>query len=154
MASTRPIRAKFQDLGSYEFRKYQDNLKTSKNYCLVFGPPPEMKILLVLAKNSWKTAIEHRVCLKCFANDCRWDDFYPELIWDQKYVYEFYIILLGPFTRNLFFLAVIMVVFAVDTLKSNSEKISNRKCVKKTLSHLAVLTHLRVFIWEILILAR
>ena len=29
--------------------------KTSYNYCLVLSPPPEMKILSVLVKISWKT---------------------------------------------------------------------------------------------------
>ena len=30
-----------------------------KNYCLLLSPPPEMKILSVLAKFSWEIEIEH-----------------------------------------------------------------------------------------------
>ena len=39
-------------------RKYQENLKTSQNYCLVLTPPPEMKILSALPKIVWKAEIE------------------------------------------------------------------------------------------------
>ena len=34
------------------------NLKTSQNYCLELSPPPEIKILSVIVKNSLKTQIE------------------------------------------------------------------------------------------------
>ena len=47
-----------------------------------FSPPPEMKILSLLIKISWKTKIElscsalfymkTRVCLKYFVKDCLW----------------------------------------------------------------------------------
>ena len=40
-----------EDPGAEEIRKYQENLKTSQNFCLVPSPPPEMK-MSVLAKNS------------------------------------------------------------------------------------------------------
>ena len=33
-------------------KKYQENLKTLLNYCLVLDPPPELKILSVLVKIS------------------------------------------------------------------------------------------------------
>ena len=56
-----------------------------KNYCLLLSPPPEMKILSVLAKFSWEIEIEHsrsalfhmkiRVSLKRFVNDCLWQQF-------------------------------------------------------------------------------
>ena len=45
-------------LGSCEIRTYQENIKTSWNYCLGLSPPPEMKILSVLAKISRKMKIE------------------------------------------------------------------------------------------------
>ena len=39
--------------------KYQDDLKIWCNYSLVLSLAPTIKILLILAKNSWKTDIEH-----------------------------------------------------------------------------------------------
>ena len=41
-----------------KIRKYQENVKTSSNYSLVLSFLPNMKILLILAKNSWKIEIE------------------------------------------------------------------------------------------------
>ena len=43
-----------KDLGSKKIRKYQENLETSYNYCLVICPPPEIKILSVLVEISSK----------------------------------------------------------------------------------------------------
>ena len=45
-------------LRSYEIRKYQENLKISQNYTLVPSIPAKIKILLNLAKNSWKLEIK------------------------------------------------------------------------------------------------
>ena len=45
-------------LGLYEMGKYQKNLKTSQNYCLLVSPLVEMKNQLVLVKISCKTEIE------------------------------------------------------------------------------------------------
>ena len=66
-----------------DFSKLRNIWKISKlkNYYLVLSPPPEMKILSVLVKISWKKQklnisrnalfqIKTRVCLKYFANDC------------------------------------------------------------------------------------
>ena len=39
-----------KDLRASEVRKYQENLKTSQNYCLVPRPPPEMNIPPPLAE--------------------------------------------------------------------------------------------------------
>ena len=41
-----------------EIRKYQQNLKTSQNYCLALSPPPKIKTLSVLARISRKTEIK------------------------------------------------------------------------------------------------
>ena len=48
-----------KNLGSYEIRKNErENLKTSLNCNLILSLPPEMKPLLILAKNSWKVETE------------------------------------------------------------------------------------------------
>ena len=62
-----------------KIRKYQD-LKTLQNYGLVLSVAPKIKILSILAKNSWKIEIElfplgaisqkTTVCLKYFGQDC------------------------------------------------------------------------------------
>ena len=43
-----------QDLRSLEIKKYQENVKTLYNFCLLFSTPPEMKVLLLLAKSLLK----------------------------------------------------------------------------------------------------
>ena len=40
------------DVRYWEVSLYHRNFKTSWNYCLVLSPPPKIKILSVLAKNS------------------------------------------------------------------------------------------------------
>ena len=60
-------------------RKYQENLKTSQNYCSAFTPPHEMKILSALPEiaekqklnfsNSVLFHMKTKVCLKYFASD-------------------------------------------------------------------------------------
>ena len=64
----------FRILGHLEI---SEKLKALWNYCLVLGPPPEMKIFSVLVKISWKTEIHYslfhmktRVYLKYFVNVC------------------------------------------------------------------------------------
>ena len=58
MASARRIRAKFQEFGSYEIRKYQENLKPSYSSTIVFSLPLKMKILSILAKKFCKIETE------------------------------------------------------------------------------------------------
>ena len=65
----------------YEIRKCQESVKVSWNSILVPSLPVKMKILLIIAKNSWKTknnfshnALFHtktRVSLRQLVNDCR-----------------------------------------------------------------------------------
>ena len=46
------------DLRTWEIRKVQNNVKTSRNYNPVLSLPPKKKILSILAKNSLKIEIE------------------------------------------------------------------------------------------------
>ena len=67
-------------LASYEIRKNQGNFKMLYNYILVSSFPPEIKILLTLAKTAEKykfssSALFHkklRVFLKYFPQGCLW----------------------------------------------------------------------------------
>ena len=43
-----------QDFRSLEIKKFQENVETLCNFCLVFSTPPKMKVLLVLAKSLLK----------------------------------------------------------------------------------------------------
>ena len=63
-----------------ENQKIQENLKTSWSYSLVPSLPQKMKIISILAKNSWKKEIQFsrtvlfhkksKNCLKYFVRDC------------------------------------------------------------------------------------
>ena len=67
-------------------RKYQENLKASKNYSLKLSLPPKMNFFSILAKKPWKIEIElslsaqfhrkTRLCLKYFVHECLWKQFF------------------------------------------------------------------------------